>query len=72
MATSAYQTNTTDLYMQEMNIKAETRKTAINTFQTGVLQNSVQFHSHVQSNKMWVNLDQSQIQLNTLFHSFKI
>jgi len=58
--------------VQEMNIKAETCSIAINEFQTGVLQTSVQFHSHVQSNKMWVNSDQSQIQLNTLFYSLKI
>jgi len=62
----------TDLYVQEMNIEAKTCKTAINAFQTGVRQTSVQFHSHVQSNKMWVNLDQSQIQLNTLFYSLQI
>jgi len=62
----------TDLYVQEMNLKVGTCKTAIDAFQTGVLQTSVQFHSHVQSNKMWVNLDQSQIQLNTLFYSLKI
>jgi len=62
----------TDLYVQEMNVKAETCNIALNAFQTGVFQTSVQFHSHVQSNKMWVNSDQSQIQSNTLFYSLKI
>jgi len=62
----------TDLYVQDMNMKAKTCNIAINTFQTRVLQTSVQFHSHVQSDKMWVNSDQSQIQLNTLFYRLKI